>query len=423
MNLLNQRYQIKMTLGQGGMGTTYAALDTISNQDVALKIVSIRQIDAWKTLELFKREVKVLADLSHPAIPHYLDYFEIDTKTDRQFCLVRELVEGQSLAEFTQIHSFDELTVINTAIAILEILDYLHSFNPAIIHRDIKPENIIRRSDGKIYLVDFGAIQNVLRNKNSFVSTFVGTLGYMPPEQLRGQVLPASDLYSLGCTLLFLITKRPPNELPISRLKINFREILSLSEDFMRWLDKIVAPFYEDRYSSAKEALKDLLAVKKAIAPQSSNQQLLNNAFGFLGLVPTTDNPDYQDLTMQQENNLMISLLNEKIEIENHLLIIEDGNSILFNCGDDGCFYPQRLLLKDQEFTLELICFGIIHVIQGSGDNLTVFVLEKEADTPSDDLYAVISDGRHHYRFATKLDFKQKTIAVQCIKSFLIKYA
>ena len=211
-----------MTLGQGGMGTTYAALDTISNQDVALKIVSIRQIDAWKTLELFKREVKVLADLSHPAIPHYLDYFEIDTKTDRQFCLVRELVEGQSLAEFTQIHSFDELTVINTAIAILEILDYLHSFNPAIIHRDIKPENIIRRSDGKIYLVDFGAIQNVLRNKNSFVSTFVGTLGYMPPEQLRGQVLPASDLYSLGCTLLFLITKRPPNELPISRLKINF---------------------------------------------------------------------------------------------------------------------------------------------------------------------------------------------------------
>ena len=92
----------------------------------------------------------------------------------------------------------------------------------------------------------------------SLSETFVGTLGYMSPEQLRGKAYCASDLYSLGGTLLYLLTHRLPDELPQKRIKINFRSYVQISPELADWLEVILEPMWEDRFQSATEALNVL---------------------------------------------------------------------------------------------------------------------------------------------------------------------
>ena len=151
-----------------------------------------------------------------------------------------------------------EVEAKNIAIQMLEILVYLHSLTPPIIHRDIKPQNIIRQEDGKVYLVDFGTVQNIYRQTVGISNTFVGTLGYMPLEQLQGNVLPASDLYSLGCSLLFLLTGKSPADLPETSMKIDFSNQVNISWDFANWLKKLVEPNLDKRFKSAEDALLGL---------------------------------------------------------------------------------------------------------------------------------------------------------------------
>jgi serine/threonine protein kinase len=268
-DIIGDRYQIVTLLGQGGMGKTYSAIDVTNSQKVAIKAVFLSEINDWKILDLFEREAKVLATLNHSFIPNYLDYFHLDTATDRKFYLVQELVTGDSLYNLVQNgwHCTEE-EVKNIAIQVLEILNYIHTLSPPVIHRDIKPQNLIRNQDKQIYLVDFGAVQDLYRNTLNLNGTIVGTFGYMPPEQFRGQAFFASDLYSLGETLIFLLTHRSPAELPNSRLKIDFRSKVSVSEDFAHWLDKMTAPTFEERYHSATEALQ-VLQKKRSLKPIS----------------------------------------------------------------------------------------------------------------------------------------------------------
>jgi serine/threonine protein kinase len=220
-DIIAQRYRIIDTLGQGGSGTTYLAQDLQTSQRVALKALSLHRMNDWKMMELFEREAKVLAQLNHPAIPRYLEYFHVDTPSDRSFYIAQQLAQGKSLAALVQEgwHA-TEVEVRRIAEQILEILVYLHEQTPHVIHRDIKPQNIIRREDGQVFLVDFGAVQDTYYNTFMRGSTVVGTFGYMAPEQFRGQAVPATDLYGLGATILFLLTHRSPAELPTDGLKL-----------------------------------------------------------------------------------------------------------------------------------------------------------------------------------------------------------
>jgi serine/threonine protein kinase/ankyrin repeat protein len=258
-DIIAERYRITDTLGQGGVGITYKAEDLKSGQQVALKAQSVRQMGEWKVLELFEREARILAQLNHPAIPRYLDYFQVDSSEDRAFYITQELVEGKSLADLVKDGwRTNESGVRQIATQILEILVYLHDLKPPVVHRDIKPQNLILGKDGKIFLVDFGAVQDTYRSTFAKGSTIVGTYGYMAPEQFRGQAVPATDLYGLGATILFLLTHRSPSELPQERLKISFRSRIQVSDGFADWLEKMLEPDVEDRFSSAKDALKAL---------------------------------------------------------------------------------------------------------------------------------------------------------------------
>lgn len=286
-DIVAEKYRIIDTLGQGGNGITYKAEDIKSGDRVALKALSFYHMNDWKQMELFEREAQTLANLNHPGIPKYLDYFQVDTPEDRGFYIVQQLVVGKSLAELVKNGwRSNEAGVRNIATQVLNILIYLQSLKPPVFHRDIKPQNLIGGKDGKVYLVDFGAVQNTYRNTFSFGSTVVGTFGYMAPEQFQGQALPATDLYGLGATLLFLLTHRSPADLPTDRLKISFRNKVQVSEQFADWLEKMLEPDAEERFVSAASALAALQRPKVVFS--KSRQSIPRKAAIAIAIVSLT---------------------------------------------------------------------------------------------------------------------------------------
>ena len=281
-DIIQHKYRVIDVLGKGSSGITYRVEDIATQQQIALKALSLHRLKDWKQVELFEREASVLAKLEHPGIPEYLDYFQIDTPNDRAFYIAQAIAPEKSLAEWVETGwRTREIEVKQIAEQVLLILVYLHSLDPPVIHRDIKPDNIIRDRRGNIYLVDFGAVQNTYHNTLMQGSTVVGTYGYMSPEQFRGKAVPATDLYSLGATLLYLLTHRSPAELPQDTLKLDFRASVNISEEFGDWLDKILEPSLEYRYTSAKEALAVLQRKERFI---KDNTLRKNEVSGVSGL-------------------------------------------------------------------------------------------------------------------------------------------
>jgi Protein kinase domain/Ankyrin repeats (3 copies) len=261
-------YQIVGILGEGGSGTTYHAQVVATDRSVALKQLSLAQMDDWKAIDLFEREAQILSQLDHPAIPKYIDYFTIDTPTDRNFYIVQELAPGKTLSDWSESGwRCTEAEVKDIASQILKILSYLHNFTPPVIHRDLKPSNILRTATGQISLVDFGAVRQAYHDTFMRGSTVVGTFGYMAPEQFRSQALPATDLYGLGATILALLTNRSPAELTQSNLKLSFRNKIQVSPAFADWLEQMLEPDPVDRFDSATTALA-ALKNPKSLAPK-----------------------------------------------------------------------------------------------------------------------------------------------------------
>jgi eukaryotic-like serine/threonine-protein kinase len=253
--IIANNYQIIDILGQGGVGITYRARDIETDRIVAIKALSLKRAKDWKAIELFDREAKILSQLNHPAIPQYIDSFQVDTEIDRQYYIVQTLAEGESL--FDAIESGWKPTIDDVkdiAIQVLKILRYLQALHPSVIHRDIKPQNIIIDDDGEISLVDFGAVQDTYYTVTGG-STVVGTYGYMAPEQFRGQAYLSTDLYGLGTTLLYLLTGTDPAVLPQKKLKIDFHDFVSLPSDFANWIDRLLEPDPSRRFATAELAL------------------------------------------------------------------------------------------------------------------------------------------------------------------------
>ena len=269
--ILADRYQCDRRLGKQAGRQTLLARDLKTQQQVVVKLLSFSSDFNWEDLKLFEREVETLKSLSHPAIPRYLDSFEIDTPNRKGFALVQTYIEAKSLQEYlSDGRTFSESEVKQLATALLDILAYLHQRQPPVIHRDIKPSNILLKnrsgnSVGEVYLVDFGAVQTLATQQGKTV-TVVGTYGYMPPEQFGGRAVPASDLYSLGATLIALITKQHPADLPQKDLQIEFEQFTQLSPAFTNWLKWITHPSLERRPASvqiAKEVLEKPQTINK----------------------------------------------------------------------------------------------------------------------------------------------------------------
>jgi uncharacterized protein YjbI with pentapeptide repeats len=253
-----QGYQVQKELGHNRScgRVTYLAVDTKTYLPVVIKQFQFAQLGAsWADYETVEKEIKLLRHLNHPSIPRYVNSFQ----TPSGFCLVQEYKQAPSLA---QPRYFNPKEVKEIAIAILEVLVYLQQQNPPIIHRDIKPENILvdRQTELKVYLVDFG-FAHIGSGEVAISSAVKGTLGFMPPEQLfNRQLTEASDLYSLGATLICLLTQTTSTkigDLIDDHYQINFQHLVSqLNPEFIEWLEEIVAPNLNDRFNNAADALE-----------------------------------------------------------------------------------------------------------------------------------------------------------------------
>lgn len=261
--ILGQRYEVQQQLGKQPGRQTLLARDLQTEELIVIKLLSLGNDFEWQHLKLFEREAETLKALSHPAIPRYLDYLEVDSPNNKGFALVQSYVEGKTLEQHLKAgRTFSEAEVKELATALLKILNYLHEHEPPVIHRDIKPSNILLtnrsgNSVGQVYLVDFGSVQTIAAQEGGTI-TVVGTYGYMPPEQFGGRATPASDLYSLGATLIYLITGRHPTELPQKDGRIEFQQVANLEATFMHWLEWMTEPSLNRRLTSAREALQAL---------------------------------------------------------------------------------------------------------------------------------------------------------------------
>lgn len=260
MHTLYDRYEIRHQLAKKAGRQTLLAFDRTTQQSVILKLLTFNADFAWDDLKQFEREIETLKSLDHPAIPKYLDSFELNSPTQKGFVLVQSYLEAPSLEEQVQAgREFGEVEVKQIVKSLLEILRDLHDRHPPLIHRDIKPSNILASSPKQIYLIDFGSVQTLVNQAGKTV-TVVGTYGYMPPEQFGGISTPASDLYSVGMTAIALLTGTHPADLPQVNLRIQFTPRSPISQRFMDWLQQITEPHPSQRFISAEHALTALNA-------------------------------------------------------------------------------------------------------------------------------------------------------------------
>lgn len=187
----------------------------------------------------FEREANMLATLHHTSIPRIYDYFSIESRS----YLVLEFIHGKDMeAIISDANSFlREELVLSWAVELCDVLDYLHKHKPdPIIFRDMKPSNVMINNNGDIMLVDFGIAKSF---QSGIKGTMIGTEGYSPPEQYRGEATPSADIYALGATIHHALTRRDP------RLEPPF----SFAERPVRRINQAVSPEMEAVVNMALE--------------------------------------------------------------------------------------------------------------------------------------------------------------------------
>lgn len=264
--LLSGRYRIIRTLAAGGMGQTYIAEDTQRPGNPRcvvkqLKPASGNTIFLTTARRLFSREAEILEQLGHhDQIPRLLAYFE----QDEEFYVIQEFIDGQPLSVELAIGSrWTERQVIQFLQEILQLLEFVHSQN--VIHRDIKPDNLIRRrQDGKLVLIDFGAVKQVRIQPlttvgQTNITISIGTPGYMPTEQSKGKPCLSSDIYALGMIGIRALTGVHPSDLPEDDDgEVIWRDKAEVSDELAAVLTKMARYYHKRRYQSATEVLQAL---------------------------------------------------------------------------------------------------------------------------------------------------------------------
>ncbi|TBR61968.1 serine/threonine protein kinase [Westiellopsis prolifica IICB1] len=270
--LLKERYRAIKPIGQGGFGRTFLAVDEDKPSKPRCVIKQFYPqaqgtSTVQKAVELFNQEAMRLDELGkHPQIPELLAYF---TQDDRQY-LVQEFIDGQNLGEeLAAKGAFNETQIRQLLNNLLSVLQFCHARQ--VIHRDIKPENIIRRRfpleseesqhNRDLVLVDFGASKVVTHTDLNRTGTSIGSPEYVAPEQMRGQAIFASDIYSLGATSVRLLTERSPFDLyDINNATWVWQRYVKnpVSEELSGILNKMLQSIPAQRYQTTDEVLTDL---------------------------------------------------------------------------------------------------------------------------------------------------------------------
>ncbi len=296
--IFHDRYQIQRAIRSGGMGEVYRALDRETNMLVAIKrmlapaLVEGADSGALYQAQRFEEECKLLQNLSIPGVPAFVESF---VDSDRKV-IVMEFIEGVDLEK----QILDQMALANADLPVLQaveytiqvakILEYLHAHRPRpIVHRDVKPANIIvRYSDNRIYLVDFGLAREVGGGSSN---TAVGTVGYAPLEQYQGRPTTRTDQYSLGVTLHFMLSGRQPVPLniePLDSIKPN------LPHELCWVVRKATQPEQEDRFDSMLEFRRKLEELLPSLAAHQREQEVQMQTQGRIELMGPTEEIEAQ---------------------------------------------------------------------------------------------------------------------------------
>lgn len=267
--LLRDRYRVQKALGQGGFGATFLAQDESLPGDPCCVIKQLRPASTGAHLipmarELFEREARTLGKIgNHPQVPRLLDYFE----DNQQFYLVQEYISGSTLQqEIRRSGPLSEAGVKHFLSEILPLLQYIHS--QQVIHRDIKPANIIRRDqDGRLVLIDFGAVKNQVSpvttnasDQTALTNFAIGTPGFAPPEQMALRPVYASDIYAVGVTCIYLLTGKSPKDLDYnpSTGEMVWQKYVQVTAHFAEVLKKMLEASVRHRYQCATDIMRAL---------------------------------------------------------------------------------------------------------------------------------------------------------------------
>jgi len=284
--LLASRYHILKNIGSGAFGVTFLAEDR--NIPTQPKCV-VKQLKPLvndpnhfeQAKKLFEKEAATLSKVgTHYQIPYLKDYFE----EEGNFYLVQDFIDGKPLdQELIPNQQWSEPAVLALLKDCLPILDFIHSQKPPIIHRDIKPANLIRRhEDGKIVLVDFGAVKESFQTKLVQSTVAIGTRGYMPTEQIRGKPRPASDIFALGIVAIQALIGVNPIDLPedengelvwqyIEGEQGQLQTRVTVSTGLAEVLSKMIHHDFKDRYKTASEVIAALETLSTKSQPRATS--------------------------------------------------------------------------------------------------------------------------------------------------------
>ncbi len=281
--ILQERYRIMRLLSdKSGFGRVYEAYER--NTPKLLKVLKERHNDNPKAVELFEQEALVLSRLRHPGIPMVEQdgCFQFKPHPDSTLlhCIIMEKIDGPNLSEWMHQQGknpISEKQALNWLRQLADILNLVHQEN--FFHRDIKPENIMLRSSGQLVLVDFGAAREMTYTYYEQLGatggiTKVSSAGYTPPEQERGQAVPQSDFYALGCTFLYLLTAKTPTDPAVyDALNNEFRWrqfAPHISADLADLIDYMTAARASERPQSTEELIDRVLAIAQSFDARSS---------------------------------------------------------------------------------------------------------------------------------------------------------
>jgi eukaryotic-like serine/threonine-protein kinase len=294
---LRDHYQIIKFLGQGAFGDTYLAKDLDLPGHPQCVVKHFKPKDSNPDIlpiakRLFDSEAETLYKLGklHDQIPTLSAHFE----ENAEFYLVQDFIEGHDLTkELISERKLSESQTITLLHNILEILAIVHQQN--VIHRDIKPANLMRRQDGKIVLIDFGAVKEIStivvneRGQTS-LTIAIGSHGYMPSEQARGRPRLASNIYAVGMIGIQALTGEHPLKLPEDPQtgQVVWRDRTQVSNDLANVLDKMVRDHFSQRYQNAEVALQAILSLSPSPATDNPLSPILSQDTSSTLLLPAT---------------------------------------------------------------------------------------------------------------------------------------
>ena len=291
---LRGRYTLETIVGHGAVGTTYRARDGLRGETVAVKEMPLRPTTPADQVTRIEREARVLGELHHDRIPAHIEHFAHGQGKHRAFYLVQQFIDGPTLADEIKRKRYTEDEVLAVLDEICTILDYLHRLAPPVVHRDLKPKNLIRRPDGALVLIDFGAVRDVVADPAAGGSTVAGTYGYMAPEQFRGEATPQSDLYSLGAIAVQMLSRRDLVDLAGVDHRLDWEKVVHASDPTRALLRRLLAPDPTERPATARAVREAIARIRSgeatdAPAPRVTRRSSQTSTYTSTHRTPSTD--------------------------------------------------------------------------------------------------------------------------------------